>query len=211
MACAASPISWMRPRPQFCVSGRVNRPHFEHSVTRLKSFSRRGSGVGKVKRRASGSAGIATARPAFLHPFVRVLLGDDVPELLAADVIGEEMATRPDPLDMARRREHLLRQILAVRERTPYHLTRIGGGVLAIERPADDRAHAIGADHDLRLDLSAIGESENDTVASLLQSCQAMSQMNGAMIEPACECVQEVGVVKGIIGSAVPRCSLVPI
>src|SRR5947209_20157783 len=121
------------------------------------------------------------------------------------------MATRPDPLDMARRREHLLRHIAAVQERTPYHLTGIGGVVVAIERPADDRAHAIGADHDLRLDLGAIGESENDTVASLLQSCQAMSQMNGAMIEPACERVQEVGAVKGVVGSAVPRCSLVPI
>src|SRR5262249_43985820 len=35
--------------------------------------------------------------------------------------------------------------------------------------------------------------------------------MNGAMIEPACERVQEVGAVKGVIGSAVPRCSLVPV
>src|SRR5262249_61882564 len=35
--------------------------------------------------------------------------------------------------------------------------------------------------------------------------------MNGAMIEPACERVQEVGAMKGVIGSAVPRCSLVPI
>src|SRR5712675_866655 len=55
MACAASPMSCMRPRPQFCVSGRVNRPHFEHSVTRLKSFSRRGSGLGKLNRISSGS------------------------------------------------------------------------------------------------------------------------------------------------------------
>src|SRR5215831_13292929 len=38
-----------------------------------------------------------------------------------------------------------------------------------------------------------------------------MSQMNGAVIEPACEHVQEVGAVKGVIGSAVPRCSLVPV
>ena len=35
--------------------------------------------------------------------------------------------------------------------------------------------------------------------------------MNGAMIEPACERVQQVGAVKGVIGSAVPRRSLVPI
>src|ERR1700730_4730570 len=121
------------------------------------------------------------------------------------------MATRPDPLDMARRGEPLLRHIVAVEERTPYHLTGIGGVVVAIERAAGDRAHAIGADHDLRLDLSAIGESENDTVASLLQSGQAMSRMNGAVIEPAGERVEEVGAVKAVIGSAVPSRSLVPI
>ena len=56
-----------------------------------------------------------------------------------------------------------------------------------------------------------IGESEQDTVASLLQSGQAVSQMNGAVIEPAGERVQQVGAVKGVIGSAVPRRSLVPV
>src|SRR5262249_10994011 len=35
--------------------------------------------------------------------------------------------------------------------------------------------------------------------------------MNGAMIEPACERVEEVGAVKAVIGSVVPCCSLVPI
>ena len=35
--------------------------------------------------------------------------------------------------------------------------------------------------------------------------------MNGAMIEPACERVQQVGAVKGVIGSAVPLRSLLPI
>ena len=35
--------------------------------------------------------------------------------------------------------------------------------------------------------------------------------MNTARIEPACERVQEIGAVKGVIGSAVPRRSLEPI
>ena len=35
--------------------------------------------------------------------------------------------------------------------------------------------------------------------------------MNGAMIEPACERVQQVGAMKGVIGSAVPLRSLEPI
>ena len=121
------------------------------------------------------------------------------------------MATRPDPLGMAHRLEHLLRHIAAVQQRTPHHLTGIGRVVVAIERLTDDRAHAVGADHELGLDLSAIGEGEHDAVASLLQSGQAVSQMNGAVIEPACERVQQVGAVKGVIGSAVPRRSLVPI
>src|SRR5262245_11699591 len=155
--------------------------------------------------------GIAARRPAFLDPFVRVLLGDDIHELLAADVIGEEMATRPDPLDMTRRLEHLLRHIAAVEQHTPYHLAGIGRVVVAVERLPDDRAHAIGADHDLGLDASAIGESERDTVAALLQSCEAVSQMNGAAIEPAREGVEQVGAVKGVIGSAVARRSLAPI
>ena len=121
------------------------------------------------------------------------------------------MATRPDPLDMAGRLEHLLRHIAAVEQRTPYHLTGIGRVVVAIEHLTDDRAHAIGADHDLGLDVGAIGESEHDAVASLLYPRQAMSQMNGAMIEPAGERVQEVGAVKGVVGSSVPRRRLVAI
>src|SRR4029079_9599699 len=78
--------------------------------------------------------GIAAGRPAFLDPFAGVLLGDDIHELPAADVIGEEMAPGPDPLDMAGRLEHLLRHIAAVLERTPYHLSGIGRVVIAIER-----------------------------------------------------------------------------
>ena len=35
--------------------------------------------------------------------------------------------------------------------------------------------------------------------------------MNGAMIEPACERVQQIGAMKGVIGRAVLLCSLVPV
>ena len=35
--------------------------------------------------------------------------------------------------------------------------------------------------------------------------------MNGAVVEPACERVQEVGAMEGVIGSAEPRRILVPI
>jgi hypothetical protein len=38
-----------------------------------------------------------------------------------------------------------------------------------------------------------------------------MSQMNGAVIEPARERVEQVGAVKGVIGSAIPRRGLVPV
>ena len=125
-------MSWMRPRPQFRVSGRVNSPHFEHSVTRLSNVARRGSGLGKLKR-------------------------------------------------------------------------------IAIERLADYRAHAVGADHELGLDLSAIGESEEGPVASLRYLDQAVPEMNGAVIEPACKRVQEIRAVKGAIGRAVPLRRLQPV
>src|SRR5262249_61602701 len=82
-------------------------------------------------------AGIAARRPAFVDPFLGVLLGDDIYELLAADVISEEMATRSDPLDMAGGLEHLFRHVAAVEERTPNHLTGIGRIVVAVERFAD--------------------------------------------------------------------------
>src|SRR5262249_27943891 len=115
------------------------------------------------------------------------------------------MATRPDPLDMAGRLDHLFRHIAAVQERAPHHLPSIGRVVVAIESLADDRAHTIGADQEFGLNLSAIGESEDDAVDSLVKSCQAVSQMNGAAIEPACERIQQVSAMEGVIGSAVPR------
>ena len=138
---AAAPILRERPREQapFRALGHEAEQLLEARL-----------GVGEAQPHL---VGIAAGRPAFLDPFVGVLLGDDVHELPAADVIGEEMAAGPDPLDMAGRLEHLLGHIAAVQERTPYHLTGIGRVVVAIERPADDRAHAIGADHDLGLDF----------------------------------------------------------
>ena len=102
----------MRPRPQLCVSGRVNSPHFEHSVTRLKSFSRRGSELGAHPH----LVGIAAGRPTFLDPLVGVLLGDDVHQLALPDFIGEQMATWSDPLGMTRRVQDLLRHIAGVQQ-----------------------------------------------------------------------------------------------
>ena len=194
-------MSWMRPRPQFCVSGRVNRPHFEHSVTMLRSFLRRGSGLGKLARISSGSPRVDQPSSTHLSVSSWVTM---FTSFLLADVIGEEMAARPDPLDMAGRFEHLLRHIAAVQQRTPYHLTGVGRVVGAIERLADDRAHAVGGDHILGLDLRAIGEGEHDAVVLLLDPGQAVPEMNGAVIEPACERVQQVGAVKAVIGRAVP-------
>ena len=83
--------------------------------------------------------------------------------------------------------------------------------VFAIVRLTDHRAHAIGSDHELGLDPSAIGESDHDAVALLRYACQAMAQMNGAMIEFACERIQQVGAMKGVIRSAILRRSLEPI
>ena len=70
------------------------------------------------------------------------------------------------------------RNVAAVEQRTPDHLPGIGGIVLTIERLADDRAHAVGANDKVGFDLGAIGEGEHDAVVSLLDSNQAMVQMD---------------------------------
>src|SRR5262249_8563008 len=114
-------------------------------------------------------------------------------------------------LDMSGRLGPFLRDIAAVEWRTPCHRTGIGRVVAAIERLTHDRAHAVGADHDLGLDASAVGESEQCTVVALLEPGEAVPEMNGAMIEPACERVEQVGAVKGVIGGAVSRGILSPI
>ncbi len=147
--------------------------------------------------------GIAACRPAFLDPLVRVLLRDDIHELSATDVIADEMATRPDPLRVAIGLEHFRWHFARIEKRPPDHLARIGGIVSAIERLAHDGFHAVGPDQVLRLDASPVCEGQNDAIASLLQSCESMSEMNSAAIQPARESVQEVGAVKRIIRSAV--------
>ncbi len=175
-------MSWIRPRPQFPVSGRVNRPHFEHAVTMLRSFS---------------------SRPALRDPFVGILLRDDVHELLAADVIRQQMTTGAHPLDMSGRLEHLARNIASLQERAPDHLPRIRGIILAVESMANDRAHPVGADHELGFDLGAMGESEDDAFASLLDPDEAMVQMDQAAIQRARQSIQQVGPVKRIVRRAV--------
>src|ERR1700731_4061244 len=91
-------------------------------------------GVGEAQ---SHLLGIAAGRPAFLDPFVRILLRDDIHEFPLADVIGDEMATWPDPLGMARWLEHFRRHIVGVQKGAPYHLTGVGRVVVAIERLTD--------------------------------------------------------------------------
>jgi len=56
-----------------------------------------------------------------------------------------------------------------------------------------------------------LAKSEHDAVALLLYSCEAVSQMNGAPIEPAGERVQQVGAMKSVIGGAVPLRGYEPI
>src|SRR5262249_9451223 len=111
------------------------------------------------------------------------------------------MATRPNPLDMPGRGQDFLRHVPAIAKPAPAQLARIGWIVVAVERLADHRADAVGADHELGLDLSSVRKIENDTLALLVDCCEAMSEMNGAVIEVACERVQQVGAVKGVIWS----------
>ena len=86
--------------PSSPVIGRVNSPHFEHSVMRPRSLASRGSGLeGKLARISSI---IAAGRPAFLDPCVRILLRDHVHELAATDVVGDEVTPFSNPLRYGR-------------------------------------------------------------------------------------------------------------
>jgi hypothetical protein len=114
------------------------------------------------------------------------------------------MATWPDPLGMARRLEHFRRHIVGVQKGAPYHLTGVGRVVVAIERLTDHRAHAIGTDHEFGLDAGTIGENLDGMIRALLNSGQAVRQVNGAVIKPACESVQQVGAMKRVVRSAIP-------
>jgi hypothetical protein len=107
-------------------------------------------------------------RPAFLDPLVRILLRDNIHELSASDIIGDEVAARSDPLSVAIGLNHLRRHFACVEERPPDHLTSVGGIVGAIERLAHDRSHAVGPDQEVRLDAGSVCKKEDDVVAQLL-------------------------------------------
>ena len=53
--------------------------------------------------------------------------------------------------------------------------------IVAIECVTDHRANTVRADPELGPDSSAVGESQEDAVATLLYARQAVPQMNGAV------------------------------
>src|SRR5690242_5603869 len=134
---AAAPILRQRPREQspFRAFGYEAEELFEPRF--------------RVRKAQAHLVGVAAGRPAFLDPLVGILLRDDVHELVAADVIGQQMTAGADPLDVSGRLQHLPRNIAAVQERAPDHLPRVAGIVVAVERLADDRAYSVGADYEL--------------------------------------------------------------
>ena len=114
--------------------------------------------------------GIAADRPAFLNPCVRVLLRDDVHELAAADIVGNEMTTGADPLRMAVRLQCFAWHVFGFEKRAPYHLTRIGRVVSAIERLADHGTHTIRSDNVLSLNASAVCELQGGPIGLLFNA-----------------------------------------
>ena len=109
-------------------------------------------GVGKAQPHL---VGIAAGRPAFLDPFVGVFLGDDVHELLCRGCNRREDGSRARPIGYGPVGSSTSAGTsLPFEQRAPDHLAGIGRIVVAVERLADDRAHAVGADHDLGLDLA---------------------------------------------------------
>ena len=174
----------------------------------LRSVPVRGSGFGKL---SAHLVGIAAGRPAFLDPFLGILLRDDVHEFFAADVIRQQVTTGTDPLDMSGRLKHIVRNVAAIEQRAPHHLPGIGRIVVAIEGLADDRTHAVGANDEVGFDLGAVGEGEHDAVGPLLDPDQAMVQVDQAVIQCARQSVQQVGAVKGVVRRAVTRRGFPPV
>src|ERR1700722_18140640 len=152
--------------------------------------------------------GIATRRPAFIDPFVGVLLGNNVHELLGADVIGNEMPARSDPLDMAGRLKDIRRNIVAVEQSAPDHLAGIGRVIVAVERPPDHGTHTVSRDHVFRLDASAVIERKHRRVVLFFYAGEAMSEVNVTGIESGCERIQQVGAMERVVGSAISLAGL---
>ena len=114
-------------------------------------------------------------------------------------------------MDVSGRLKHIVRNVAAIEQRTPDHLSGIGGIVLTIESLADDRPHAVGANDKVGFDLGAIGEGEHDAVVSLLERHQTVAQMDQPVIQSAGKNLQQVGAVKRVIWRPVTRRSFPPV
>jgi hypothetical protein len=60
-----------------------------------------------VRKAYAHFVGIAGNGPALFDPLVGILLGHNIHDIAAAQIINIEMAPGPQPLDMARRFEHV--------------------------------------------------------------------------------------------------------
>ncbi len=96
IACAASPISWMRPRPQLSVRGRVKRPHFEHWRQRCSAGRTQPAARWIGEQLSTHLVGIARGRNHGLSgndPLCRYLPGSRYSRPRGhARIVGEEMA-----------------------------------------------------------------------------------------------------------------------
>src|SRR6516165_590823 len=107
--------------PIFCERTREQTP-FGAGGHKAKELREPRLWIGKAQPHL---VGITASRPAFLDPFVCVLLGNDIHEVSLANVIRNEMAAGAETLRMAHRFHHSRRHIAAVEEGTPHHLPRI--------------------------------------------------------------------------------------
>ena len=126
--------------PQIGVPGRVGRDRLRH---------------------------VAFARPGFLGPAVAVEMRDDVEEFAAPDGIVHHMAVRPHPhravgdINVAR---HRVRR----RHAAPADAAGEARYIGAEQTVAHHRMNAVGADHDVGLDLAAVGKARHGVLGAAL-------------------------------------------
>ena len=89
------------------------------------------------------------------------MLGHDVHHVAPAQVISEEVAARSEPLDVTRLKR-VSERGRAGDKRTPHHLPRIGGMIVAVEGAAYLRMDTIRGEDQLGVMRDAVGKTQYD-------------------------------------------------
>ena len=198
MASAESPSRVARPLLQ-CSSG--SRSYSAHLYQRVLH------GKMRVRSDVPGRIGrhrlryVAFARPGFLGPAVAVEMGDDVEEFAAPHRVMHDMAVRAHPhravddINVARHR-------VGRRHAAPADAAGEARHVGAEQTVAHHRMDAVGADHDVGLDLAAVGKARHRVAgAALDRTVRRPERMSVDLSAPAQD-GEQIGAMHREVGGA---------